>query len=350
MVTRDRGFDVGRDLLCVADAGGRFTSLNRAWEQVLGWSREELMSRPFMEFVHPDDVTATIAAASNLNTADYELAEFENRYRTPTGEYRWLHWSARSDGETWFAVAFDVSERREREEELRMMLREDRLLAYSQPILDQRRLKITHEELLARMRGRHSGEVMLPESFVPDAERLGLIGIVDCWMLHRALEVAASGRTATVNLSADSIGDPTIQDEMCAAVEASNGGARHLILEITETAAVAHLDAALDLTARLEPLGCRFALDDFGTGYGSLTYLRRLPVQFLKIDTSFVRRVTRNRDDQALVRSVVAIASELGLRTVAEGVEDGPTFQLLREYSVDHVQGYLIGRPEPVMN
>jgi EAL domain-containing protein (putative c-di-GMP-specific phosphodiesterase class I) len=103
------------------------------------------------------------------------------------------------------------------------------------------------------------------------------------------------------------------------------------------------------LGGRLTSLGCRFALDDFGTGFGSLTYLRHLPLEFLKIDASYVEHLTRTAGDQALVRSIVAIAHELVPRTVAEGVEDEPTLRLLREFGVDHVQGYLIGRPQPLV-
>jgi PAS domain S-box-containing protein len=344
-------FDIERDLLCVSNAQGYFVSLNGAWEKVLGWTREQLQARPFIEFVHPDDVDATVAAANRISDRDAELSDFITRWRTAEGEYRWLSWSARTDGDAWFAVAFDVTSEHEREEELRRILQDDQLLAYSQPILDQRQNRISHEELLARLRGAGPGdEVIQPAAFVPDAERLGLIGIVDRWMLRQALAVAEWSRATTVNISARSIDDPVVLEDVCELVEGSPGAAQNLIFELTETAALEHLDAALELTQRLAPLGCAFALDDFGTGFGSLTYLRHLPVQFLKIDTAFVRGIAHNRADQELVRSVVAIAAEMGIRTVAEGVENTLTLQLLRDYSVDHVQGYLIGEPEPIMN
>jgi PAS domain S-box-containing protein len=350
MGERSSGFDIRRDLLCVTGPDGHFTSLNGAWESTLGWSRDVLMSRPFIEFVHPEDRQATLDQASRVSEAGHEITEFVNRYLTKDGNYRWLQWSAHSDGETWFAVAFDVTAQHEREVQLRRTLREDHLLAYSQPILDQRLNLVSHEELLARLQSDEPGQAPIePADFVPEAERLGLIGIVDRWMLEQALAVAAGGRTTTVNISARSIDDASVLDEVCEMVEEAPRGARNLIFEITETAALEHLDAALEVTERLAPLGCRFALDDFGTGFGSLTYLRNLPVQFLKIDTTFVQGILQNPADQALVRSVVAIAGELGLRTVAEGVEDAATFDLLREYSVDHVQGYLIGKPMPVL-
>jgi PAS domain S-box-containing protein len=345
------GFDIKRDLVCVSDARGYFVSLNKAWEESLGGTRAELQSRPYMELVHDDDVERTRREAARAVEPDYEIVDFENRFRHKDGSYRWLRWSARSDGDQLFAVAFDVTERKRDEERLLRTLTEDHLLAYSQPIMEQRSRRIEHEELLVRMRGDAAGDVvLLPEAFLPAAEQLGFIGIVDRWMLDRAIAVAASGRRMEINLSARSISDANLVNDLCAAVDAAPQSARRLTFEITETAAIENLDAAREFTERLLPLGCRFALDDFGTGFGSLTYLRRLPVELLKIDTTFVHGMVGNGSDRALVRSVVAIARELGLETVAEGVEDEATLELLREYGVDHVQGYLIGRPEPVFN
>ena len=349
--TRDAGpaFDIERDLLCTGDRRGYFTSLNLSWERLLGWTREELMSRPFIDFVHPSDRAPTIKEAEKLGRADYEVVNFENRYRARGGTWRWLRWSARSDGETWFAVAFDITGEKETEQRLRQMLKGDRLLAYSQPILDQRRGNVAQEELLVRMQGT-SGDngVMHPAQFLPDAERCGLIGVVDGWMLSQGVGMARTGRRAEVNLSATTIGDVGRATELEETILDAGGSARHLILEITETAALEHLDAALEFAERLTRLGCSFALDDFGTGFGSLTHLRRLPVRYLKIDTSFIRGVAYDRDDQAMVRGIVAIARELGVLTVAEGIEDEATLRLLREYGVDYAQGYLIGRPAPI--
>ena len=131
-------------------------------------------------------------------------------------------------------------------------------------------------------------------------------------------------------------------------ISRSGVSAENLIFEITETAAIEHLDAARDFADRLIRLGCRFALDDFGTGFGSLTYLRRLPVGYLKIDTSFVSDLATSHEDQAMVRGIVAIARELGVLTVAEGIEDEATMELLSDYDVDFAQGYLIGPPVPL--
>jgi PAS domain S-box-containing protein len=343
-------FDIESDLICTGDLRGYFTSLNASWERLLGWTREELMSRPFIDFVHPSDRKRTIEEAAKLGREDYEVVRFENRYRAQGGSWRWLRWSVRSDGETWFAVAFDVTEEKETEQRLRRMLTADHLVAYSQPILDQRRGSIVQEELLVRMRVPLGADRLIdPSEFLPDAERCGLIGLVDRWMLTQGVRMAQRGRRSEVNLSALSIGDDQLAVELERAILEAGASAEHLILEITETAALENLDAAMEFTQRLTRLGCRLALDDFGTGFGSLTHLRRLPVRYLKIDSSFIRDVARDPGDQALVRGIVAIARELGVLTVAEGIEDERTLQLLRNYGVDYAQGYLIGRPAPIL-
>jgi EAL domain-containing protein (putative c-di-GMP-specific phosphodiesterase class I) len=119
-------------------------------------------------------------------------------------------------------------------------------------------------------------------------------------------------------------------------------------VEITETAAIHHLEAASAFAQRITALGCHVALDDFGTGYGSFTYLRTLPVHALKIDLSFVRDMAGSEHDQRVVRSIVAIARQFGLVTVAEGVETPEALHLLRSIGVDHAQGWHIGRPAPL--
>ena len=344
----DTGFDIERDLLCTSDASGTFQTLNAAWENVLGWSREQLMARPFIEFVHPDDVEATRAVAARVVEADSHVVNFENRWRTPMGEYRWLRWSARSDGETWFSVAFDVTERKRAEESLRRALTEDRLVAYAQPIAEHSG-RVAQEELLVRMLAEERADPVLePRQFLPLAERSGLIVAIDRWMAQRGIELAATGRPAEINLSAVSICDEELPADLAAALEKAGAGAANVVFEITETAAMEHIDAARDFVDRLSRLGCRFALDDFGTGFGSLTYLRHLPVQYLKIDSTFVSDLVHSPQDQRMVQSIVAMAGQFGLRTVAEGVEDMETLAMVREFGVDLAQGFGIGRPKPL--
>jgi EAL domain-containing protein (putative c-di-GMP-specific phosphodiesterase class I) len=164
----------------------------------------------------------------------------------------------------------------------------------------------------------------------------------------RPRDRARPGRPAEVNLSGRSIDDEELALDLVDELGRAGDGASRLVFEITETAAVEHLEAARAFTERLSSLGCRFALDDFGTGFGSLTYLRHLPVHYLKIDRVFVADATRSAGSRAVVRAVVALARGLDVLTVAEGIEDAQTLQLLRDFGVDSVQGFLIGRPTPI--
>jgi PAS domain S-box-containing protein len=344
------GFHIERDLLCTVNSDGFFTSLNSGWERVLGWTREELMSRPILDFVHPADRERTIAQLGQVSEADYEVVNFENRYRARGGGWRWLRWSARTDGSNWHAVAFDVTDEKETEARLRGVLTDEHLLAYSQPILDHRLGRIVQEELLVRMRGLNgsSDTVLAPSEFLPDAERTGLIGLVDRWMSAHAVALSRRGRRTEVNLSAVSIADEEFTSRLEHWINRAGVNPSNLVFEITETAALEQLDLVVSFAERLNKLGCQFALDDFGTGFGSLTHLRVLPVRYLKIDTSFVQDAATNLDDQAMLRGIVAIAREIKVLTVAEGIEDARTLQLVSELGVDYAQGFHIGRPAPV--
>ena len=343
------GFHIERDLLCTVNSDGYFTSLNSGWERVLGWTREELQSRPIIDFIHPADRERTVAELAKVARTDYQVANFENRYRARGGGWRWLRWSARTDGQNWYAVAFDITQDKETEARLRGVLTDEHLLAYSQPILDHRRGEIVQEELLVRMRNTTGTDrVLTPAEFLPDAERTGLIGLVDRWMSAHAVALSRQGRRAEVNLSAVSIGDEEFTGRLEKWIDRAGVNPSNLVFEITETAALEQLDVAVGFAERLTSLGCRFALDDFGTGFGSLTHLRVLPIHYLKIDTSFVRDAATNRDDQAMLRGIVAIARELRMMTVAEGIEDARTLELVSDIGVDYAQGYHIGRPAPV--
>jgi EAL domain-containing protein (putative c-di-GMP-specific phosphodiesterase class I) len=122
----------------------------------------------------------------------------------------------------------------------------------------------------------------------------------------------------------------------------------NLVFEITETAAMADIHAG-EVSARgLERLGCSLALDDFGTGFGSFTYLKRLPLKYLKIDVEFVRNLDSNRANQHLVKATVGLARDFGYQTIAEGVEDHETLMLLKSYGVDFAQGFYLGHPSPI--
>ena len=229
---------------------------------------------------------------------------------------------------------------------IRDAIEDDRLILYSQPIIDLETDKVWSEELLVRLMD-ENGDIVPPAAFLPTAERFGLIHEIDRLVVKRALELARSGRRLSVNLSARSISD----DEILRMVgEAVDGGVDpdQLVFEITETAAVANMDDARMFAERLQRIGCRLALDDFGTGLSSLSYLKHIPAQILKIDMEFVHGVAGSSMDQYLVHTIVGLAKRLGQKTVAEGVEDAATLTTLRRFGVDLAQGYHLGKPAPI--
>jgi EAL domain-containing protein (putative c-di-GMP-specific phosphodiesterase class I) len=191
-----------------------------------------------------------------------------------------------------------------------------------------------------------SNLVLQPGSFLPAAERFGLIQAIDIWMVKQALELAST-MMPEVNISAVTLCDMRARQEILALLEAAPDLAGKLVFEITETAAADHLLAAQKFSEQLTALGCGLALDDFGTGFGSFTYLRALPLRYLKIDTSFVRNLEHSRDDQRVVQSIIGIAQQFNLLTIAEGVENEPTLRLLRELGADYAQGFHVGCPAP---
>jgi PAS domain S-box-containing protein len=225
-------------------------------------------------------------------------------------------------------------------------LDDGRLILYSQPIVALRGGPPI-EELLLRMIGR-DGEVIPPGRFLPSAERFGLISDIDCWVAVQAIRLAASGRRVTANLSAQSIGSGELLALVEAQLRESGADPANVVFEITETGLMRDIDDGQRFAERLVELGCAIALDDFGTGFGSFTYIKRMPLMYLKIDVEFVHQLASNTANQHLVRAIVSLAQVFGQQTIAEGVDDAQTMILLREYGVDYVQGFHIGRPAPI--
>jgi diguanylate cyclase (GGDEF)-like protein/PAS domain S-box-containing protein len=230
---------------------------------------------------------------------------------------------------------------------MRRAIEAERLVLHSQPIVNLATGETVGEELLVRMVD-EGGELVMPSAFLPTAERFGLIRDIDRWVVSRALELIAAGRRVSVNLSARSVSDPELTSRVEQGLRRAGADPGLLVFEITETAAAADMEDVRAFAERVQRLGCGLALDDFGTGFGSFIYLKHLPVSELKIDMEFVRHVSHSRADRRLVESIVMIAQALGVRTVAEGVEDEATLGLLRKYGVDFAQGWHLGAPAPV--
>jgi EAL domain-containing protein (putative c-di-GMP-specific phosphodiesterase class I) len=230
---------------------------------------------------------------------------------------------------------------------VRRAIEKERLVLYAQPIVELAGGEQVGEELLVRMLD-ENGELVPPGAFLPTAERFGLIRDIDRWVVSRALELIAAGRSVSVNLSARSVSDPELTSRVEQGLGRAGADPARLTFEITETAATADMEEVRAFAERVRRLGCGLALDDFGTGFGSFIYLKHLPVCELKIDMDFVRGVRASEADRRLVQSIVMIARALGVRTVAEGVEDAATLNLLRDYGVDRAQGWHLGAPAPI--
>jgi diguanylate cyclase (GGDEF)-like protein/PAS domain S-box-containing protein len=529
----ERFFERSPDLLATADRRGYFTCLNPEWEAVLGWTRDELMAEPFLNFVHPEDMERTCQEVARATGPHPCVTRYENRFRTRDGSWRWLLWGARWDGEQWTAVAKDITTRKELERQTLhdpltgaanralatdrlgaaiarlgrsagaavallvdvddltavndthghvggdLVLRAiadrlaerlrvadtvgrfggDRFLVVAEGLADggasgieaviervhgafnrpvptrtglitvtgsvgvavAREPDVDPEHLLrdadvalrrAKRRGHGQAEVydaalaaevadrlklaaklrgalqrqelrvvfqplvaladgspvaceallrwdhpergeLLPAAFLRIAEDDGLIVPIGAWVLEESCRQLAAWRAqgrelwVSVNVSARQLA----QVDFVAVVERAlreTGVPPHLIcLEVTETAVLRRPETARSALVALRRLGVRVALDDFGLGYSSLTHLKALPVDVVKVDRSFVADLVGSPEDRAVVEAVLTLAQRMGLTVIAEGVETAAQDELLREMGCPMVQGYLYGRPLP---
>jgi diguanylate cyclase (GGDEF)-like protein len=231
---------------------------------------------------------------------------------------------------------------------IREALDQERIVVYAQPIFDLRKECVAREELLVRMLD-ETGDVIPPSSFLPTAERLGLIVEIDRLVLAKAIELAGRSQPIAVNVSGASLCDPRLIDDVRGAI-ADGLNPAWLDFEITETAAISNMDHARVFAQTVTGMGCGLGLDDFGTGFSSFSYLKELPVQHLKIDLEFIRELPSSPTDQRLVQALVQFAKAFGQETVAEGIENSETLALVRAFEVDYAQGFHIGKPALVDN
>ena len=230
-------------------------------------------------------------------------------------------------------------------------LEHDRFELHLQPIMNLSNNRINSAEVLLRLRDHD--ELVPPTRFVYIAERTGLMPQVDAWVVEHSLEMLAKlrqrnpGFELEVNLSGHSIGHPDIERTIRESLARHDVDPAALILEITETAAVADVGLARAFAERMTDLGCAFALDDFGAGFGSFYYLKHLLFDYVKIDGEFVAHVHESQVDRTIMRSIVRIAKDLGKKTVAEFVSDPRILEVVRAEGVDYAQGFLIGKPTP---
>ncbi|KUM44456.1 putative bifunctional diguanylate cyclase/phosphodiesterase [Pseudomonas sp. EpS/L25] len=235
---------------------------------------------------------------------------------------------------------------------LHRALDEDRFCLYVQPILGlgERTAADRHVEVLVRLE--ESGQLIAPGAFIPAAERYGLMPDLDRWViaatLARFAELPAGLLdTLAINLSGHSLGEPGLAAFVKQQLQRWRIAPGWICFEITETSAVANLDAARLFMDELRGLGVRFSLDDFGAGMSSFTYLKHLPVDYLKIDGSFVRHLLEDPVDAAMVEAINQLGQLTGKKTIAEFAEDEAVVAALAKMGVDYAQGYGIARPQP---
>ena len=238
------------------------------------------------------------------------------------------------------------------ESELHNAIGDGELALYYQPKINIKTGQTHGVEALVRWDSPKRG-FMPPDEFIPLAEATGLIQPLTQWVLNTALRQCASYArnmelSVAINLSPCNLRDPELPDLILCALETWDVAPMRLVLEITENAVMENPDHSLKILAQLSGAGLSLSIDDFGTGYSSLAYLRKLPVNELKIDKSFVMNMAEDQDNAMIVRSIIDLARNFHLKVVAEGVENEPTLDMLARLDCDYAQGYYISRPVPL--
>jgi PAS domain S-box-containing protein len=356
--------------LYALDVDGDVTFVNRSAARLLGWSEAELLGRPAHEVIHhrrPDgspfpDLECPLYA---VRTQGRTLQVPDDAFICKDGTVLPVAYSAsplRADNGDLDGVVVcfrdataESAQRRAAQNELddlawlgrvRDAIDEDRLVLYRQPIVP-----LTggppSEELLLRLKT-PSGEIVPPMAFLPIAERYGMVADIDRWVVRQAVLRAAAGHHVEANISAWTIANIDLLPLIARLLNETGADPANLVFEITETAIMRNIDAGLAFAQGLRDLGCGLALDDFGTGFASFTYLKTLPFTHLKIDIDFVRGLAESPANRHVVDAIVSLAKGFGQKTIAEGVEDQGSLDILKERGVDMAQGYHLGRPEPI--
>jgi len=220
-----------------------------------------------------------------------------------------------------------------------------------QPLAAEANTGIRYSEILLRLR-RKDGDIVAPNLFLPAAERYHLMPAIDRWVVHHALQLlrsqSAEPVSYSINLSAQSLCEDSFLEFVLTELHESEVSPDRVCFEITETAAIANMNRAMRFITELKNRGCRFALDDFGSGLSSFSYLKNLPVDYLKIDGLFVKDIDTNPIDRAMVEAINEIGHLMGIKTVAEFVTTAAVMKELQAIGVDFGQGYHIAKPVPV--
>jgi len=238
-------------------------------------------------------------------------------------------------------------------------LKENRLKLYSQSIIPLKNpQEPPHCEILLRMLD-DQGNILAPDQFMPAAEKYSLMPSIDRWVIENIFAIKARigqkqnsdigiYHLCSINLSGTSLGEDTLLEYICDKARQYQIDPQSICFEITETSAIANLPVATTFIKELRSMGYRFALDDFGSGLSSFAYLKNLPVDYLKIDGSFVKDIASDLIDYTMVEAINQIGHVMGIKTIAEFVENDAIMAKLHEIGVDFAQGFGIDKPQPI--
>ena len=284
---------------------------------------------------YPDDADNAEDLLRNADTAMYKAKE--------GGKNRYYFYHAEMT-----KLAF---ERIELEKELRRALENDEFEAYFQPKIDAKQHKVTGLEALIRWQHPIKG-MIFPDKFIPFAEEIGLIGAIDDVMMRLSIQQVLEWHRKgiecgkiSINLSARQLTSKNYIQELEETINDIGLDTRYIEIEITETHIMENPQHAMDILNKIRALGISISIDDFGTGYSSLSYLKKLPVTKLKIDRSFVMELPYDKDDVAIVKTIISLAKNLDLEIIAEGVEEKAQVDFLVREGCDNIQGYYFSKP-----
>jgi PAS domain S-box-containing protein len=348
------------------DPAGRVLSLNAAAERMLGWDSGDFVGELASIVL---EVTGELSFATTILSGaarrdeqplfvDDGIFLRRNGSKLPV-TYTSSLVTGHQGAQSRVIIFSDISPRKAEEErtrlelqsfewvsEIRDALESQQFWLAAQPIVEVATRRTVQHELLLRMRDRR-GRTIAPGEFLPAAEASGLVREIDRWVAREAVSLARRGHAVALNISASSLGDPDLYHVIERLLVEASVDPTLLTFEVTETAVLKNEGVAKTFIEGAAKLGCRIALDDFGTGYGGFSYLKHLPVNYLKIDREFVRDLSESSASRHVVEAIVSLASDFGQQTIAEGAERSSTLLLLANLGVDHVQGYAIGRPAP---
>jgi EAL domain-containing protein (putative c-di-GMP-specific phosphodiesterase class I) len=252
------------------------------------------------------------------------------------------------------AIQSAMEQRAELEKDLRASLRLNQMMLHYQMQTDETGSIIGAEALI---RWHHPQRGMVsPAQFIPLAEEIGLIIPIGDWVIEQActqlkrweMVPAMRNLVLSVNVSTRQLSQPYFVEQVKEVIDKTGIRPSRLKLELTESFILDNVEDAIAKMQELRGIGIRFAMDDFGTGYSSLAYLKRLPLEQLKIDQSFIRDISKDKNSSVMVRTIIDIANNFGLEVIAEGVETDDQLAFLRQYGCHKFQGYLFGRPVSV--